>query len=273
MVEDNTAPVAPIIADAEGQCSVTVTAPTTTDVCDGSLITGTTTDPLSYTSQGTYVITWTFTDSSGNSSTVLQNAIVVSENVTVEISSDLADCNNDIAVKINMNQFLPAGTEGGTWIDVDNTGGLDGAIFTPYGVPVGDYVFTYIIQSGDCTNTTEVTMTVDDDCETLPCGNIEVHNAFSPNNDGQNDNFVIENLNDFTCYPTNSVEIYNRWGVLVFEAQQYDNLNKVFRGISEGRSTVNKSSELPTGTYFYILQYTTSEGETVKKDGYLYLSK
>ncbi|WP_264521008.1 hypothetical protein [Flavobacterium sp. N1994] len=36
-------------------------------------------------------------------------------------------------------------------------------------------------------------------------------------------------------------------GVLVYEADNYDNSSKKFIGISEGRATVSKSQELPTG--------------------------
>jgi hypothetical protein len=69
------------------------------------------------------------------------------------------------------------------------------------------------------------------------------------------------------------VEIFNRWGVLVYETTQYNNTDNRFEGVSEGRTTVNKSSELPTGTYFYILEYTTTTGRTIKDSGYLYLSR
>ncbi|KAB1153318.1 gliding motility-associated C-terminal domain-containing protein, partial [Flavobacterium luteum] len=105
-------------------------------------------------------------------------------------------------------------------------------------------------------------MTVDDDCIVAPIGTcvIDVKNAFSPNGDALNEVFTILNIEDRTCFPTNTVEIYNRWGVLVFETNQYDNSTRVFRGISEGRATVNKSAELPTGTYFYIIQYTDGKG-------------
>ena len=72
---------------------------------------------------------------------------------------------------------------------------------------------------------------------------------------------------------TNKVEIYNRWGVLVYETEQYDNASRRFEGISEGRATVDKSAELPTGTYFYILQYTTSDGDTISESKYLYLTR
>jgi len=83
----------------------------------------------------------------------------------------------------------------------------------------------------------------------------------------------IENIENTLCYPTNKVEIYNRWGVLVYETKDYDNNTRRFEGISEGRATINKSSELPTGVYFYIIEFTTSDGNRVKKDGYLYLTR
>jgi hypothetical protein len=85
--------------------------------------------------------------------------------------------------------------------------------------------------------------------------------------------FTIRNIDDFDCYPTNTVEIYNRWGILVYETNQYDNDSRAFRGISEGRVTLNKGAELPTGTYFYILNYTTKEGEAKHKEGYLFLNQ
>jgi gliding motility-associated-like protein len=53
----------------------------------------------------------------------------------------------------------------------------------------------------------------------LGCQTILVHNAFSPNGDGINEVFVIDNLEDVLCYPTNSLQIYNRWGVLVLKLQ------------------------------------------------------
>ncbi|WPR70461.1 MBG domain-containing protein [Flavobacterium sp. NG2] len=111
----------------------------------------------------------------------------------------------------------------------------------------------------------------------LGCGSITVHNAFSPNGDGINETFIIDNIDDVLCYPTNSVEIYNRWGVLVFETSGYDNVTKAFKGISEGRTTISQSSRLPAGTYFYILHYTSIDGlnnsTNNTKDGYLYLTR
>ena len=74
-VVDTTAPVAPQLADVTGECSATATVPTTTDNCGGT-ITGTTEDALTYTTQGTHVITWSFDDGNGNVITVDQNVII-----------------------------------------------------------------------------------------------------------------------------------------------------------------------------------------------------
>ncbi|MFD2245001.1 HYR domain-containing protein [Pontibacter ruber] len=75
-VVDETAPVAPTIAAATGECFVTVTeVPTAEDYCGGT-ITGTTQDPLTYTQQGEYQITWSFNDGNGNTSTAVQQVIV-----------------------------------------------------------------------------------------------------------------------------------------------------------------------------------------------------
>jgi hypothetical protein len=68
IVKDITAPDVPVLSDLADQCSVTATAPTTTDNCVG-LVTGKTSDPLTYSAQGTYTIHWTFSDGHGNSST------------------------------------------------------------------------------------------------------------------------------------------------------------------------------------------------------------
>ncbi len=99
---------------------------------------------------------------------------------------------------------------------------------------------------------------------------IIVNNAVSPDGDGLNDIFLIEGLE---CYPNNTVEIYNRWGIKVFESEGYDNNGKVFRGLSEGRVTVNQSKELPNGTYFYTIKYTDFSGNLLDKSGYLYINR
>lgn len=98
-----------------------------------------------------------------------------------------------------------------------------------------------------------------------------VFNAVSPNGDGINDEFHIQGLE---CYPDNSVEIYNRWGVKVFETSGYGSNGNLFRGYSDGRTTISKAEGLPDGTYFYTLKYLdTFSNRIIDKTGFLYIEK
>ncbi|KAF2515550.1 gliding motility-associated C-terminal domain-containing protein [Flavobacterium foetidum] len=101
-----------------------------------------------------------------------------------------------------------------------------------------------------------------------PTDGVTIYNALSPNGDGINDTFHIKGINQF---PDNRVEIYNRWGVKVYDAKSYNESDKMFDGYSDGRATINRGEKLPTGTYFYILNYTKGNN-IIKKSGYLYIN-
>lgn len=74
-----------------GDCEATVSAtPLANDNCDGS-ISGTTSDPLYYDVQGNYIITWTYTDGNGNSSTQTQSVVVDDGTAPVPDASSLPD--------------------------------------------------------------------------------------------------------------------------------------------------------------------------------------
>jgi hypothetical protein len=76
-ITDSTAPIPAIdpLPKINEQCSVTLTPPTATDNCSVS-ITATTSDPYSYTDQGTYTVRWTYFDNAGNSTTQEQTVII-----------------------------------------------------------------------------------------------------------------------------------------------------------------------------------------------------
>ena len=88
VIDDVTPPVTPTLTDVTGECSATAVAPTTTDACAGT-ITGTTTDALTYSTQGIHVITWTFDDGNGNSTTATQNVVI--DDVTAPLIPTLTD--------------------------------------------------------------------------------------------------------------------------------------------------------------------------------------
>jgi gliding motility-associated-like protein len=75
---------------------------------------------------------------------------------------------------------------------------------------------------------------------------IQVPNAFSPNGDGINDVWVITNL---SIYPGATLDVYNRYGQLVFHTQNY---NKPWDGTYNGKP-------LPVGTYYYIIDPKNNE--------------
>ncbi len=95
-------------------------------------------------------------------------------------------------------------------------------------------------------------------------GDVIVYNGFSPNGDTKNPTFRIGNIT--TLEPQNKVSIFNRWGDLVFEIDNYNNDSNKF----DGRN--NNGNELPSGTYFYRIQFTGSSNRE-SLTGYLTIKK
>ncbi|MBT8305359.1 MAG: gliding motility-associated C-terminal domain-containing protein [Maribacter sp.] len=92
---------------------------------------------------------------------------------------------------------------------------------------------------------------------------IELDNYFlTPNGDGQNDLLVLEGIEKS---PSNSIQIFNRYGILVYSKENYQN---EFNGVSNRSSVIDKGSGLDSGIYFYII---TLNDLKQKHQGYLYL--
>lgn len=219
---------------------------------------------------GTY--SFSVTNADGCVSSLSAEVILVAAGETVNLTA-YAKCNL-VPETINLATLLPRDTAlNGQWFDVDNSNALQGGVFNPLNVEKNVYTINYVVQADGCIKTFTFEVTVDNDCIVEAACPLEVFNAFSPNGDGENDVFMIDGIEVLSCYPTNSVEIYNRWGILIYETQQYDNNTRVFRGYSEGRVTLKKSTELPTGTYFYMIKFTYPNGDKGHKEGYLYLKK
>ena len=56
----------------------------------------------------------------------------------------------------------------------------------------------------------------------------------------------------------------------MYEAKSYNESTVMFKGYSDGRTTVSRNEKLPDGTYFYILNYNNG-ASYVKKIGFLYV--
>jgi hypothetical protein len=96
---DASAPVPDVatLPTITAQCSASVPTPTATDNC-GGLVYGTTSDPVSYSAQGTYTVHWSYTDAAGNSSAQTQE-VVIDDNTNPTMSltgvSELWSPNHD----------------------------------------------------------------------------------------------------------------------------------------------------------------------------------
>ncbi|UZO79408.1 gliding motility-associated C-terminal domain-containing protein [Aquimarina sp. ERC-38] len=140
----------------------------------------------------------------------------------------------------------------------------------PLGIDVSD-------MSDDLSDTTNIDNDSDGDFEDItitllvPEDDIFIYTGISPNGDGQNDEFIITGLEKFE---NNTLRIYNRWGVLVFEEDGYatDGVEN-FKGISNGRVTIAEDENLPAGTYYYTLDYQVNPGSIKSRAGYLYINR
>jgi len=227
-------------------------------------------DVLGNTPAGTYVLTYQICEKAypSNCQTATVTVIVVAPVIVAtndDYSNQPIDSSKGTVLDILANDRLNNGTVSApqvviTIVDANGIAGVtvdaQGKVTIPTGTPVGTYLITYricdVVNPNNCATAT-ITIVVKDPCDfddSASSCDILVHNAFSPNNDGRNEVFLIERIEN---YPDNTVEIYNRWGVLVFEVSGYDNDSKVFVGLSEGRVTVNKADALPNGTYFMWL--------------------
>ena len=96
-----------------------------------------------------------------------------------------------------------------------------------------------------------------------------IYNVLTPNGDSYNDYLKIESIQN---YPQNNLKIVNRWGALVFKAKGYNNTSILFNGYANTGSVLVKNKKLPTGTYFYRLQYKDKSTNVFKTvSGYLYI--
>lgn len=85
---------------------------------------------------------------------------------------------------------------------------------------------------------------------TLEDGDLVIPEGFSPNGDGINDDFVLQNKKGIKL----SLQVYNRYGGLVYNNPDYRN---------DWNGTSEEGRKLPDGTYFYIIKST--DGQTFRK--------
>jgi gliding motility-associated-like protein len=81
----------------------------------------------------------------------------------------------------------------------------------------GTYWVRAFVAEYDITSTDTIVITAGDDSFCNPP--LIIPNVITPNGDSQNDNFQIQNAESYEI----ALQIYNRWGVLIYETAGYQN--------------------------------------------------
>ncbi len=177
--------------------------------------------------------------------------------------SDVFDNDTLNGVPLNPEDVILTSSPTGP-LTIHSDGTVEVAANTSDGTYTIEYTICEQLNPGNC-DTATVTIAVANDTES-----ILVNQLVTPNGDGRNDFLFIRGISRTI---SNSIKIFNRWGVAVYEGDNYNNQNNVFDGRSKGRSTLSVQEYLPAGVYFYIFEYQLANQSPITNSGYLYLSK
>ncbi|HRW22210.1 MAG TPA: gliding motility-associated C-terminal domain-containing protein, partial [Bacteroidales bacterium] len=102
------------------------------------------------------------------------------------------------------------------------------------GLVEGEYLVT-VIDANGCEYELDIIQLTDiqEECLKIP-------NAFTPNADGINDTWILENIH---LYPTAYIKVFNRWGQNMYEA----------KGIDEPWDGNYNGNPVPVGVYLYVI--------------------
>lgn len=119
-------------------------------------------------------------------------------------------------------------------------------------------IYTVTVRNADgCESTDEVWI------EVINCDTVLIYpTGFSPNNDGVNDFLVFTGI-DYNLQKY--LAVYNEWGMKLYESYDYQN---DWDGTNYLGTSFEKNTDLPVGTYYYILEY----GDNVVKN-YVYIER
>ncbi|WP_299759247.1 gliding motility-associated C-terminal domain-containing protein [uncultured Pontibacter sp.] len=158
--------------------------------------------------------------------------------VTVKVTEPELTAGPDVTVVKGRSTQLKA--SGGLTYSWSPAEGMDNpSIANPTIAPEKTTVYTVTATTeGGCTFTDEVIVVV------LPF--VDIPNTFTPNQDGINDTWEIENIDK---YSNCKVQIFNQWGNVVFSSEGY-------KQPWDGRQNGNP---LPMATYYYIIKLDQNE--------------
>ncbi len=216
----------------------------------------------------TVTTTYTVTVTDTATGCTTEDEVVITENKTDEIQREnLSICIIDEPV--DLNRFFDTPTFSGvafpeteiTWVLEESDTEIS-TMFNPNDYELGTYTATSTLEQGGCTLERRLTIRVHKDCIYTPCISspdaISVSSLVTPNGDFVNDTFAIDiPINaDSTddCNISVHLQIYNRWGNLVYENTNYQN---DWTG-EAAKDALGDKEKSPRATYYYIIELENS---------------
>ncbi|MEM8583790.1 MAG: gliding motility-associated C-terminal domain-containing protein [Bacteroidota bacterium] len=115
---------------------------------------------------------------------------------------------------------------------------------TPFVRPLERTTYAVLIEDANgCLTRDEVVVATAEN----PAETILAINTITPNNDGDNDEL---DFGDISKFGENSLQVYSRWGRLVYNKVDYQSDDERFDGMYLGEP-------LPAGNYYYVLEFRT----------------
>jgi len=141
-----------------------------------------------------------------------------------------------------------------SWSPAEGLDCPDTACDEPFVSPLDDMTYIVTATDGTCTATDEITVFINKD------RNVYIPNIFSPNGDGSNDVFMIYGGAGVTI--VRSFRIYDRWGALLFEAQNFDTNDPV-----HGWDGTHRGKRLNPGVFVYVAEVEFIDGISIPYKG------
>ncbi|MBC6995599.1 cohesin domain-containing protein [Neolewinella lacunae] len=211
--------------------------------------TGATTPRIQNLGAGDYGLT--VTDANGCTETASYSLTEPADLALTFVATDATDgCNGAI-------QVLPLGGSGEYRFNWPQLPGVGNSALAANLCP-GEYTIEVSDGSG-CQTVTMVATVLD---RRFPC--LSTREVISPNGDGLNETLVIFCSGDETA-ANNNLEIFNRWGQLVYEVADYDCSEDGGLQCFEGRT--NDGVLLPAGPYYYVFEFSNPLGERMQQRG------
>ncbi|WP_338733416.1 HYR domain-containing protein [Mangrovimonas cancribranchiae] len=161
IINDDTTPTPDVasLGDITAQCEVTaLTPPSATDNCTAVTVTHNATLPI--TTQGTTVVTWTYEDGNGNTSTQNQNVVITDiTNPTITCPSDITTTNDIGICSAVVTYTTPSGNDNCGIQSITQIAGLASGSAFPVGTTTNTFQITDV---GGNSTTCSFTVTVND---------------------------------------------------------------------------------------------------------------